>query len=203
MSITPLPPVPQRGDDPQTFSSRADAFLAAFPQLQSEVNDVVVQINEDRDDIAQMRADATAQALLAQQAAEYAGSRTGFRGAWSGLSGSLEPPAIVTHLGAAWRLNASLANVALSEPAPGNPDWSLVLPDSDPVEVGFTYDAAGRITDLVETLPGGVLTRDTSFTYDSHGRVATSVAVFGSVTLTTAYAYNSAGQLTGLTITES
>ena len=38
MAITPLPPAPQRTDDPVNFATKADAFIAALPNFVAEVN---------------------------------------------------------------------------------------------------------------------------------------------------------------------
>lgn len=66
MSITPLPPIPQRGDDPQTFSARADAFLGALPLLATEIDAASEQIESD-----------VADALLAANTAQTAVSGIG------------------------------------------------------------------------------------------------------------------------------
>ncbi len=46
MSITPLPPPPNRAtDSPQDFTNKADAFLNALPQFGDEVNTLGGNIN--------------------------------------------------------------------------------------------------------------------------------------------------------------
>lgn len=45
MAITPLPDVPQRGDQPDVFIARADAFIAALVQFRSELNDAANAMN--------------------------------------------------------------------------------------------------------------------------------------------------------------
>src|SRR5688500_10141669 len=45
MAITALPTPPSRGDAPDTFISRSDAFLGAFPTLVEEINDAILALN--------------------------------------------------------------------------------------------------------------------------------------------------------------
>lgn len=47
MSITALPPPPQRGDAPELFAVRADALLGSLPQLVTEFNAATDQIDAD------------------------------------------------------------------------------------------------------------------------------------------------------------
>ena len=58
MTISPLPPAPDR-TDPETFSDKADTFLGALPPFVGEANALAVEVNTARDE-------ATAAALLAQ-----------------------------------------------------------------------------------------------------------------------------------------
>jgi len=46
MTITPLPPAPDR-TDPTTFSDRADAFVGALPPFVTQANALAVQVNDD------------------------------------------------------------------------------------------------------------------------------------------------------------
>ena len=43
-TITPLPDPPTRADGADDFTEKADDFLGAFPQLQSEINTVTSEI---------------------------------------------------------------------------------------------------------------------------------------------------------------
>ncbi|API58103.1 hypothetical protein BSL82_01315 [Tardibacter chloracetimidivorans] len=43
-TISTMPTPPARTDEPETFITRADAFIAAFPTLVSELNDFIVEV---------------------------------------------------------------------------------------------------------------------------------------------------------------
>ena len=45
MTITALPPIPSRNDTPDNFISKVDAFLAALPTLQAEINAAALAMN--------------------------------------------------------------------------------------------------------------------------------------------------------------
>lgn len=63
--ITPLPPAPSRLDEPGTFTSTADAFLSALPDLQSEVNAVVEWMGDTVDEVSGKADEALASAQRA------------------------------------------------------------------------------------------------------------------------------------------
>lgn len=120
--ITPLP-VPPTREDADTFSTRADAFLLALQAVFApELNTLRAEFLQLALDTANARDSAEASALLA--AAEASSGLLGnFAGPWSTLSGALSRPASVYHDNRFWLLLVDLANVALSEPDAGNPDW--------------------------------------------------------------------------------
>ncbi len=69
---------------------------------------------------------------------------------------------------------------------------------SDPgLNVAFTYDQGtngiGRLTGVTDS------TGTTSYVYESHGRLITETRVIGGVSYVTAYSYDSAGRLAGMT----
>lgn len=80
-------------------------------------------------------------ALASAEAAEAALLNANFKGAWSGLSGVLNKPAVVSHAGSRWSLLNDLANVAASTPGV-SADWELYqLPPAS----GVGYNPAGTI----------------------------------------------------------
>lgn len=62
--LSPLPPPPVRSDAPVDFSTKADAFLGAFPTLQAQINSATAWIGS--------QVDTTASDVLASQAARTA-----------------------------------------------------------------------------------------------------------------------------------
>jgi hypothetical protein len=60
MSLTPFPPSPSRGDDPDNFSAETDAFLGHFPVFVSEVNLLATDLDQLKIDVQFIKDDAIA-----------------------------------------------------------------------------------------------------------------------------------------------
>ena len=70
-----------------------------------------------------------------------------------------------------------------------------------PSAATFTYDGAGRVTGITETLPQGV--RSTVLGYTPAGRVDTVAETLAGKTRTTTYAYDGAGRVSGYAVVEA
>lgn len=101
MTIRNLAKVPLRSQ-PATFTEDTEDLLSNLPGWTSEVNALAVQYEADA-------------AILAANTPSVLASAN-FKGLWSGLSGALNVPAMVYHLGAYWVLAANVANVATAVP---------------------------------------------------------------------------------------
>jgi lysophospholipase L1-like esterase len=108
MAITPLPDAPQR-TEPSTFSTKADAFVAALPTFGTEANALAAEVNGYKTDAEAAEAVATASAATAQASAN-------FKGNWSDQTGAATIPYSVYHEGNYWQLVSNLADVTASEP---------------------------------------------------------------------------------------
>lgn len=75
-TITPLPTPPSRGDAPDVFSSRADAFLGAIPGFASQANDLGTYMDEAAEDIAELLAGGGFTGTSATSLATSVGSKT-------------------------------------------------------------------------------------------------------------------------------
>lgn len=78
-------------------------------------------------------------ALAAREAADAAYINASYKGAWSGLTGALTMPALVSHTGERWVLLSSLADVTASEPGI-SADWELF---ELPAAIGVGFDPTG------------------------------------------------------------
>jgi hypothetical protein len=93
-------------------------------------------------------------ALAANEAAQAAYINANFKGAWSGLTGALNKPALVSHSGQRWNLLNNLANVTTSTPGV-SADWELFqLPAA--LGVGFNPAGTSRTETNVQTMLVGV-----------------------------------------------
>jgi hypothetical protein len=119
--LTPLPLPPTR-QDPINFAARADAFLAALPDFQIELNILASELDSIGSNATQSEINAAQSATDAQDAATAAGSFANYKGLWSSLTGALNKPASVKHNGKYWNLLNNLADVTASEPGVSG-DW--------------------------------------------------------------------------------
>lgn len=159
-TITPLPTAPRRGDAPATFSSNANAWVAAMGTFTTQVNaaggyiDTQVLAAETAKTDAET-AEAGAQAAEANTLLLEASviATANFKGNWSDLVGALAKPASVAHDGVVWLLLNNLADVTTSEPAAGNTDWQIAVAPptsaSISVAVGANGVTAGNVVELV------------------------------------------------------
>lgn len=73
MAITPLPTPPSRDQDSETFTTNADAFLAALPDFATEANALASDVNDDAVAAAASQAAAESAETAAVGAANYKG----------------------------------------------------------------------------------------------------------------------------------
>lgn len=97
-----------------------------------------------------LAAQAYTNALSANEAAVTAWINANYKGAWSGLTGALAKPALVSHAGQRWNLLNNLANVTTSTPGV-SADWELfALPAAS--GVGFDPSGTSRTETNVQTM---------------------------------------------------
>jgi RHS repeat-associated protein len=70
-------------------------------------------------------------------------------------------------------------------------------------QVDYAYDQGangiGRLTSIAETSAAGAVLQTTTYSYDPHSRTVSESRVIGGQTYATAYAYDAAGRMTGMT----
>ena len=139
MPIVPVPPirdlgtVPNNNMDEATFNVTAEAFTSNMPPWGGDVKAVGDSAKTNADFSFQMAVDASEYAGAAadrlvevQAAANGAFAAANYKGEWSTLTGALNVPATVTHLGRLWYLKVNLANVTSQPPALGSTYWGEV-----------------------------------------------------------------------------
>ena len=123
--------------DPANFDTRADtlygtslpAVITSTNTWSGQANALAVEVNSDKDAASASAVAAAASAVTASGHASTAltyslnaASSANFAGAWSSLTGALNKPASVSHVGRFWILLNNLANVTTSEPGV-SADW--------------------------------------------------------------------------------
>ena len=162
MPVTQLTNTPLR-TDPEFAQKAEDWNARQLPQLVTEMNEAIVEVNDNTVSAALSAAQAAAQADLAGAAVE---GLDNFRGAWSTLSGALSPPASVFHAGRFWLLTEALPNVTLSEPGVDVSKW-LPVRRGAIVTAANTQALAGddivsnATSAITVTLPAGPSSGDT------------------------------------------
>lgn len=137
--ITTLPPAPQRSDS-VNFAAKADLFLSALPTFGEEANTLAEGVNAKASEAAQDANEAAQSAQTALTAANTALGATAFKGPWSTLTGALNVPATVFHLGQYWILQQNLPNVTADQPGTDLTKWVPLVAGAAP-SVLITTDA--------------------------------------------------------------
>lgn len=137
--ITTLPPAPQRSDS-VNFAAKADLFLSALPTFGEEANTLAEGVNAKASEAAQDANEAAQSAQTALTAANTALGATAFKGPWSTLTGALDVPATVFHLGQYWILQQNLPNVTADQPGTDLTKWVPLVAGAAP-SVVITTDA--------------------------------------------------------------
>lgn len=130
--MTALVSLPPSTSPPNKFGGDPVAFDVAMQNHLQWQTDVVPQQNAQNAEnnllnanIVSQLNNAAALAATAAHAATAASAVTNYRGAWVGLSGALNTPASVLHLGRLWLLTASTANVVADVPGTSN-KWAAL-----------------------------------------------------------------------------
>lgn len=140
--ITPLPQPPSTSN-PSTFDILADAFIDALPTMVTEVNAIASDITiKEASAVASAEA-AQASATTATNSANISTASANFKGLWSSLTGALNKPASVHHLGAFWALNTNLANVTTAVPGV-SASWTRIKVGTDV----YAYDNRATLRSL-------------------------------------------------------
>ena len=133
--ISALPTAPSRNDAPDTFTTRANSFVAALPDFVTEANALADTVEGYKDSAASSASaasgsasTASTQATNAANSATAAAANANFVGNWGDLTGALNIPASVLHNGSIWQLLNDLADVTTSEPSDANSDWARIIP---------------------------------------------------------------------------
>jgi hypothetical protein len=124
MTISNLPPIPSRSDDPQNFREQADNFVAVLPAFFAEVNAFAGKVNADAAFVAASRAGAASSETVANAQRTVAANSANFKGSWIGKTGAVAPPYAVLHNDRIWILINPISNIAASEPSQENSDWA-------------------------------------------------------------------------------
>lgn len=131
--FTPLPPYPTPDMPDDTYNAAAYATTEAYPVMISEMT-TAAGIVESNANLSEQQAGVASTAALTaaarlvdvQTAANGAFAAANYKGEWSTLTGALNVPATVTHLGRLWYLKLNLANVTTQAPALGSTYWGEV-----------------------------------------------------------------------------
>ncbi len=126
MAITPLPAAPSRAV-PSTFSTLADAFLAALSTFVTEANALETNVNAKEAAASLSATGAAASAVVSASSATVALAAANYKGEWTALSGAATIPYSCSLSARFWMLNTNVANVTTEMPGVST-KWTEIYP---------------------------------------------------------------------------
>lgn len=113
--------------DEVSTPAEQNAFVVSAETTYDEIAlQLVSDLNDFKDEANILSTEVSANATSAESDALIAQSVVNSKGAWSGLTGSLDVNNSVTHTGSVWVVNVLIPDVTLSEPTDVNTDWTEV-----------------------------------------------------------------------------
>lgn len=185
--FTPLPPYPTPDMPDDTYNAAAYATTEAYPIMIAEITAAaaVVESNanlsEQQAGVSGAAATAAAKTLIdVQTAANGAFAAASYKGDWSTLTGALNVPATVTHLGRLWYLKLNLANVTSQAPALGSTYWGEVSRNDFTVLACPAGTTVAADRGMYRMSSGGSVLQLPAIPF--HGMVVAAVNVSGTLT---------------------
>lgn len=123
MTINALPPAPSRADDPENFSLKADAFVAALPPLVTQINADGAILNANATIASNA---ATTASTKASEAAASATSAAGAAGASMWVSGSYSTGATAWSPTNYQTYRAKTTGSKTTDPSLDDTNWALI-----------------------------------------------------------------------------
>ena len=182
----PEAPTPPNRRAPFLFAQRTDELLAWMPggvaamnAQNAENNALASAATASAQAAAGHVVTAAAHAAAASTSATAAAALANFKGAWSALSGALNTPASVLHLGQVWMLLNNLANVASAEPGINSASWfAVVTPRRPAIKPSISVDWTLKPTAAALTAAGWTVSRASEMTYFGQAPVKVAENLF-------------------------
>lgn len=115
--IAGAPPVPNSALEEPTFDAQFEAFLNWLnTEAQPGMNAAAANVAANANDAFISADNAATAALSSNAAADVSLAASNFKGEYAGMTGALNRPASVRHLGSYWLLLQNLANVTTAVP---------------------------------------------------------------------------------------
>lgn len=130
LQIDELPNNPSRRNQPSVFIPTADDWVAALDLWTAQANAVAEEINTNAINALASETAAASSATSSASSASISASNANFVGNYSALTGALNIPASVFHIGLFWQLLVNLADVTTSTPSAANSDWAEITPST-------------------------------------------------------------------------
>ena len=139
-----LPTAPSR-KRPNDFSEEMDNFLYAIVPFQSDVNDIITEMNATAVDVNADRAASLSSETNALAYEQVAMANAAFKGNWTSLTGALSIPASVRHDDKYWLLTSNLTDVTAKEPGV-DAEWEII----NTTEIGDILFSTESAADMLE-----------------------------------------------------